>query len=424
MKTTRIVIGALLLGLSLSACKKSEKEPTPEVDVQAEPAATADITVHVQGDAVLFPMDQAAITPKVSSPVRKFFVQRGSRVHKGELLARLEARDVAAAEEDANGSYQQAHSAYLTATRASVPEDYQKAELDFEQAKTNLEVQQKVFDARQNLFKQGAIPGRDLDTARVNLVQAQSAFNEAQKHFESAKAVTREEAMRNAEGQLKSAQGKLRGAQAAVSYTEIRSPIDGVVTERPYYEGEMAVAGTPLITVMEISSLLAKSHLPQTEAQQLKIGSPAAVTIAGIDKPIEGKVTLVSPALDPGSTTMEVWIKIPNQDGALKPGTAARVSIAAETIKNALAVPVSAVLKDDEGKNFVMVVEGGKAKKHEVTTGVSNGDDIQVSSGIKAGDQVITTGAYGLDDNTKVKIVSGDEKKEDSETNRKSGDKD
>jgi HlyD family secretion protein len=395
------------------------------VEVQAEAAATADITQHVEGDAVLFPLDQAAITPKISSPVRKFLVQRGARVHRGQLLAQLENRDMAAAAEDASGSYQQAQSAYQTATKASLPEDYQKAELDFAQAKTNLDVQQKIFDARQTLLTQGAIPGRDLDTARLNLVQAQAQFDQARKHFEGAKAVTRGEALKNAEGQLKSAHGKFQSAQASVSYSEIRSPIDGVVTDRPFFAGEMAAAGTPLITVMETASLLAKSHLPQGEAQKLKVGAAATVTVAGVEKPVEGKVTLISPALDTGSTTVEVWVKVDNKSGVLKPGTSARVSIAAETVKGAIVVPASSILKDDAGKISVMVVEKGAAKKREVTTGIADGDDIQIVSGVKAGEQVITTGAYGLDDGTKVKVVVADEKKDEpAAVDMKSGEKD
>jgi HlyD family secretion protein len=414
-------LGMLMVALLLAACKKEEKEPTPEVTVQTQAAAAKEITQHVEGDAVLFPLDQAAITPKISAPVRQFFVQRGAKVHRGELLARLESRDVAGAAEDASGAYQQAQSAYLTATRASVPEDYQKAELDYEQAKTSLDVQQKIFDARQNLFKQGAIPGRDLDTARVNLVQAQGQFNEASKHLESVKAVTREQALKNAEGQLKSAQGKLKQAQASVSYTEIRSPIEGVVTERPYFAGEIAQAGNPLITVMDTSSLLAKAHLPQEQAQGLKIGADAEIKVSGMEKPIGGKVTLVSPALDTGSTTVEVWVKVPNKDGALKPGTAARVAIASETVKNAIVVPQSAILKDESGKTSVMVVDAGSAKKREVNTGITDGENVQVVSGLKPGEQVITVGAYGLDDGTKVKIGSAEDAEKPGE--KKSGDK-
>ena len=105
-QSKRRVLGcALAFSLSMMACKKDEKQPAPEVEVQAEAAATADITQHVEGDAVLFPLDQAAITPKISSPVRKFLVQRGVRVHRGQLLAQLENRDMAAAAEDASGSY-------------------------------------------------------------------------------------------------------------------------------------------------------------------------------------------------------------------------------------------------------------------------------------------------------------------------------
>jgi multidrug efflux pump subunit AcrA (membrane-fusion protein) len=424
-RSTRLFFAcALALSLASVACNKAEKDPTPEVEVQAEAAATGDITLHVEGDAVLFPVDQAAITPKISAPVRKFFVQRGARVHRGQLLARLESRDVNAAAEDASGSFQQARSAYLTATRASVPEDYQKAELDFEQAKTNLDVQQKIFDARQTLFTQGAIPGRDLDTARLNLVQAQSQYNEANKHLELAKAVTRDEAIKNAEGQLKSAQGKLRGAEASVSYTEIRSPINGVVTERPFFEGEMASAGAPLITVMETSTLLAKAHLPQAQAQALKLGAAAKVSVTGIEKPVEGKVTLISPALDTGSTTVEVWVRVENKNGELKPGTAARVSIAADTVSNTIVIPASAVLKDDAGKNSVMIVQSSTAKKREVETGIRDGEDIQITNGVKAGEQVITVGAYGLDDGTKVKVVAAGEKKDEPAASEKPGSKD
>ena len=413
------LFGSMLAGLLFlsMACSKTGKEPTPEVQVQAEAAKTADITQHISGDAVLYPLEQAAITPKVSSPVRRFFVQRGTKVRRGQLLARLESRDLAAAAEDASGAYQQAHSAYLTATKASVPEDYQKAELDFEQAKTNLDVQQKIFDSRQDLFKQGAIPGRDLDTARLNLVQAQNQFNEAQKHLDSAKAITREQAIKNAEGQLKSAQGKLQGAEASVSYTEIRSPIDGVVTDRPYFPGEMVQAGSPLLTIMNTSALLAKAHLPQVEAQTFKVGSVATVSVSGVENALEGKVTLVSPALDPGSTTVEVWIRIENKSGDLKPGTAAKVSISGGTKTSVVTVPVSAVLKDDAGTSMVMVIENSVAKKHQVTTGISDGSEIEITGGVRAGEQVITTGAYGLDEGTKVKVGAGGEE-------QKSGDKD
>ena len=361
---------AVALCVVLSGCNKAEKEPAPEVEVQAQAVATGDITLHVTGDAVLFPLDQAAIVPKVVAPVSKFYVQRGAKVHRGQLLARLENRDVSAAALDASGGYQQALATYRTSTQASVPEDYQKAELDYEQARTNLDVQQKIFDARQELFKQGAIPGRDLDTARLNLVQAQSQFDQANKHLQSAKAVTRDEAIKNAEGQLQSAKGKLHAAEASVSYTEIRSPIDGVVTDRPFYAGETAPAGAALITVMQTATLLAKSHLAQGQAQQLKLGTAADVTVTGVEKPVTGRSSSSVLHSIQGAQRLRCGYAWRTARRTQARDCSAGGDCRRDGAQRPHGGPASSVLKDDTGKTSVMVVEKGAAKKHEVTTGI------------------------------------------------------
>jgi multidrug resistance efflux pump len=126
----------------------------------------------------------------------------------------LENRDLTAVELDNKGAYEQAQAAYATATKASVPEDYQKAEQDVAQTKANLDLQQSIYTARKSLFAQGAIPGRDLDTATAALVQAQAAYDIAAQHLASQKSVTREAAIQSAKGQLLSAEGKYQGAQA------------------------------------------------------------------------------------------------------------------------------------------------------------------------------------------------------------------
>jgi RND family efflux transporter MFP subunit len=337
--------------------------------------------------------------------VRKFYVQRGARVKAGELLATLENSDLAASAMDNKGAYMAAQAAFATATKAQVPEDTLKAESDFAQAKANLQLNQSIVESRKQLFAEGAIPGRDLDTAQAALVQAQAAYDAAAKHLESVQSVTQAAAVQSAQGQLTSAEGKLKGAEAQVNYSEIRSPIDGVVTERPLFAGETASAGTPVITVMETRSLIAKTHMAQSQAQQLKVGSEAEVNVPGISDPVPGKVMLVSPALDPGSTTVEVWIKLDNKAGSLKVGTAVKVSVTGATVANTLKIPSSAVLTADDGSKSVMVVgTDGAAHRKPVTLGITDGEDVQVLSGVSPSDQVITSGSYGLDDGTKVKV--------------------
>ena len=147
-----------------------------------------------------------------------------------------------------------------------MPEDVLKAESDFAQAKANLDLNQSIVKSRKQLFAEGAIPGRDLDTAQAALVQAQAVYDAAKQHLDAVHSVSREAALKAAQGQLTSAEGKYKGAQAQVDYSEIRSPIDGVVTDRPLFAGETAAAGAPLITVMDTSALLAKTHIAENLA--------------------------------------------------------------------------------------------------------------------------------------------------------------
>jgi RND family efflux transporter MFP subunit len=224
------------------------------------------------------------------------------------------------------------------------------------------------------------------------------------------KKVSQKATLEQAEGQLSSAKGKYMAAEAQVSYSEIRSPIAGVVTDRPLFPGETATSGSSLVTVMDTSSLLAKVHLSQTATQRLSVGDEATVVIPGTDAPVPAKISLISPALDPGSTTVEVWLRVENGSGKYKAGTPVRTSITSRTVPKAVKVPMSAVLTGQDGSKSVMVVGAdGAAHKTAVEVGINDGEDIQITRGLKGSETVITTGAYGLDDGTKVKVGKADQ---------------
>jgi multidrug efflux pump subunit AcrA (membrane-fusion protein) len=386
---------------------KGDKEPTVTVQVAAVEKTTIQHTINTQ--AILFPRQQAAIVPKISAPVQKFLVKRGSPVRQGQLLAVLENRDLSAAAQENKGSYAQAQAAYETTTAASLPEEIQKAEADAQQAQQVLDAQEKVFQSRQQLFEQGALPRKELDQSRVDITLARNQHAIAKKHLEALMAIGRQQALKSAAGQLESAKGKYLGAQAQLSYSEIRSPIDGVVTDRPLYPGEMAAAGIALLTVMDISSVIAKAHIPQNDAAALKIGDKGTMTVPGIEEPIEGNVTIVSPALDPNSSTVEIWLEAKNPKHALKPGTSVQLALTAQTVKDALVVPANSVLTTPEGATAVMLAgSDGRAHQKAVKLGIRNGDDVQILEGVTASDKVVASGAYGLPDNTKIKIEAAE----------------
>ena len=400
----RAAVAIALALVFLSGCKK-EEAPAVLVTVQAEHPEQGPIAEQISADAMLAPVAQAAIVPKIAAPVKKFYVQRGQKVRAGELLATLENADLVAAAMDNKGSLQTAQATFATTTKAQVPEDTLKAESDLAQAKANLDLNRSIVKSRRQLFAEGAIPGRDLDTAEAALVQTQAAYDAAANHLESLRAVSRAAALQAAQGQLTSAEGKYKGAQAQVDFSEIRSPIDGVVTDRPLFAGETPAAGAPLITVMDTSSFLAKAHIAAGLAQQMKFGDTAQVRIPGADDPVPAKVSMISPALDPGSTTIEVWLKIENRSGSFKAGSPVKVIIRGRSVAQALKIPDSAVVTADDGSKSVMVVgSDGAAHRKPVTLGIDDGTDVQVLTGVAPGDLVITGGAYALDEGTKVKI--------------------
>ncbi len=386
---------------------KGDQEPTVTVQVSAVEKTTIQHTISAQ--AILFPRQQAAIVPKISAPVKKFLVKRGSPVREGQLLAVLENRDLSAAAQENKGSYDQAQAAYETTTAAGLPEEIRKAEADAQQSQQALDAQEKVYESRQVLFDQGALPRKELDQSRVDVTQARNQAAIAKKHLDTLNAIGKQLELKSAASQLESAKGKYLGAEAQLSYSEIRSPMGGVITDRPLYPGEMAAAGTPLLTVMDISSVIAKAHIPQNDAAVLKVGDKGTMTVPGIEEPIEGKVTVVSPALDPNSTTVEVWFEAKNPKHTLKPGTSVQLSLTAQTVKDALVVPANAVITTPDGSPAVLVAgSDGRAHQKAVKLGIRNGDDVQILDGLTQSDKVVATGAYGLPDKTKIKIEAAE----------------
>ena len=416
-----VTIPLAVLGvLASTGCSKPEAEPEPVVSAQIVQALRGEIHLKVEAQAILFPIFQSTLVPKISAPVRKFYVDRGSRVHRGQLLAVLENRDLAAAVEEGQGAYEEAQAGYKITTVAGLPEELRKAEHDATAAKQLLDAEEKVYQSRQDLFKQGALPRKELDQSGVSYIQAKNQYDIAQRHLEALQTMGNEQAQKAASGQLAAAHGKQHGAEAQLSYSEIRSPIDGLITDRPIYPGEMAQAGTPLLTVMDISKVVARPHMAVGDAAQIHVGNSATLTVPGEGDPVPAKVTVVSPALDPNSTTVEIWVQAVNKKKKLKPGSSVQVSILADDVKDAVVVPAAAVLTDAEGKSEVMVVDGANvATRRDVTTGVREGNDVQIVSGLQAGERLIGDGAYGLPDKTKVQPEAAAAEEHDAKGNDK-----
>lgn len=396
-----------LLGICVAFAGCSSRE-APEAEtiipVQVANAQLGTVVRTIAAEGILFPLTQSAVMPKISAPVREFYINRGDHVRKGQLLAVLENSDLTAAAVENKGLYKQAEAAYESTTAASLPEEVERAKSDLQSARQALDAAEKLYESRQELYREGAIARRLVDEANVAFVQAKSQHDIASKHLEALQKVGRQAQVNNAEGQLEAAKGRYQGAEAQLQYSRITSPIDGVVADRPLYAGEMANPGSPLLTIMDITKVTARTNVPTGQLKYLKVGNSS--TISGPDGlSYPARVTVLSPAVDPNSTTAEVWVTTGNPKERLRPGETVRVTIETEKVDNATVIPIAALLPSKEGSDVVMVVDADlRAHERRIQIGIREADRVQVLEGLQPGEKVITVGALGLEENARVLI--------------------
>lgn len=403
--------------LATSGCSKKEEEPAAEVaPVRVTSVTQQNIRRLVTGDGVLYPIDQASVVPNISKAVQKFMVNRGDHVKAGQLLAVLEHADLTAAVNNAKGQLDQAEANYRSIASAQVPEAVTKARTDVEAAQAQVDAARKLLESRRKLFEEGALARRLVDEAQVAAAQAGAQLESAQEHSRTLQNVGRQEQVKTAAAQVESARAQVEAARAQLAYSEIHSPIGGVVSDRPLYAGEMANAGAPLLTVVNISRVMARVNVAQGQAATVKVGQAAVLSNIETGQQANGTVKVVSPAADPASTTVQVWVEVPNPGEALKPGTGVHAVIVTELIRNASVVPAAAILPGEEGGTSVLTVSADStAHRRKVEVGVREGDKVQLLTGVGPGEEVVISGGVGVDDKGKVKVMQEPEEADDEE---------
>ena len=419
----RIAVVTLALA-SLIACRhKAEEETAPVVTVDVAPVLLSQIQRTIRADALLYPKQQAAIIPKIAAPIRKVDVQRGARVRAGQLLLELENSDLAGAAVEGRAAAEQAEATYEQTSKATVPEEVQKAELDMQAAKDAMDGQQAVLTSREQLYKEGAIAQKDVNEARTNFSQARTQYETARKRVEDLRSFARDQELKAAVAQRDAARGRRQSAEAQLGYSRLTSPIDGVVTDLPYYAGETPASGQPVITVMDTSQVIARTHVSQADAAELAVGNEANLLGPG-GASIPGKVVQISPALDASNTTVEVWVQAANPSGSLRPGSSMKIEMIARTVPNALVIPQAAVVTSPSGATFAMVIDKDNVPhRRKIAVGIRDSGKVQITDGLESGQRVATTGAFELfklaDEvlkKTKVQIAPAKEEEEPEET--------
>src|ERR1700722_102349 len=414
-----VMISLVAVSCGKTAEKAAEGEaPTP---VLVEAAVQGAVDYMVTADAILYPINQANVTPKIRPPVKRMLVNRGDHVRAGQVLAELESGDLAAAANESNSQYQQAQASYQNISGATMAQDKNQAQADVAVAQAVVDAAQKLYDNRVALQKEGALAQKLVDDAKVSLAQARGQLETSQRHLQALNQVSQRETIRGAQAATNAAKAHYDAAEVQLSYAQIRSPISGIVADRSVYAGEMPASGSPIISIVDISQVVARANVPVKEASMIRVGRPARIT--GPEGDLAGKVTVVSPSVDPSTTTVEVWVQVANPGEKLKPGASVRVAIIADTIQNTIVIPASALLNADDGGQKVMVItKDSTAHERRVSVGVRQGARVQIVSGLQEGEQVVTSGGLGLDDKAKVTIQQPKPEEDEDEDADKGGD--
>jgi HlyD family secretion protein len=407
MKTAILALTLLLLA---NGCAQPEAvEPEVVVQVKTEAARSEDIQVTVSAPASVFPRSEARVTSPLTAPIERLEVQKGDVVHKGQPLAHLMRSDIEAQRAEAAAQVADAEATLEKVTAGTLPGDIERAQGQVENAAAALAEAQKVYESRQALFKEGAIPERELLISKTQFDQARTAHRVAGKSLELLQKRSSEQDTLIAQSRLRQAQARLSYIETQLDYAEVRSPFDGAITEQFLYPGDMAKPDAPIFTVMDLSVAVARGQFPENQAGGFREGQ--SCSFEGLDTPGErftGKTTVINKAIDPMRRTVEVWCEIANRTSSLKAGAFGQLNVVTETRHNATTVPLAAVQFEEGTRQGVVWEIGGDGLAHErkVTTANVSGGRVEIVSGLKAGANVVIEGGYGLAEGIKVRTAA------------------
>lgn len=338
--------------------------------VDTAPATRQEVIDYVMVVGNLIGEATVDVSPRLNGRIESIAVRLGDRVAKGQVIARMDDRDVKEQVKQAEAS--------LELSRATA----RQREFDMKASLT-------TFDRQKNLYD------RQLQTKQT-LEDAEARYNASAAQVDVAKA------------QVMQTQARLDELKVTLSNTVIQSPVDGFVGKRTLDPGAFAGANTPIVSVVDISSVRLIANLVEKDFRRVVPGVEAMVEVDAFpDETFGGKVSRVSPVFDAATRTAGLEIEVPNPGYRLKPGMYARVRLTVDRRPNALTVPRNAVV-DSEGKRGVFLVDDGNiARFNIVRTGLQDGEKVEILEGLNDGQLVVTTGAIALRSGDRVQVATG-----------------
>lgn len=412
IKLTLIVLLSLWAGVALLACGRSNGQPnsngasaSPQpavIDVSTTAAISRQLPRYFEATGSLAADVQTDVQPQTSGKIVAVGVDMGSAVRKGQMLVRLEATDYKLRIEQAVAQLENAKAAVKQAEEKiglRPGQQFDAARVaDVSAARANYDLAESNFQRAQKLVESG-------DVSRADYDQRKSQRDSLRQVYESAIAQARQNyaAVLVARTNVTNAQTQVDLAQRNLSYTVVAAPIDGFVLERPVDVGAYVSTTTKIATIVKTNPLWIRIDIPEQAVPQIKKGQPVSLTTSSWpDRSFSGHVVRISPQVTPTSRTLTVEAEIDNGSGLLKPGQFATVRILLPQSEAAVLVPQRA-LRTISGATYAFVIKNGHAEQRLVQSGQTEGDLIEIKSGVAENEVVATSNVDQLSDGMAIK---------------------
>ncbi|MET0690450.1 MAG: efflux RND transporter periplasmic adaptor subunit [Candidatus Binatia bacterium] len=349
---------------------------TPVRQVRVIPAAEAETARLVSASGTLAAEEQIILGTKVIGRLGEISVDLGSRVTKGQAIARIDQSDYRLRVDQAEAALQQAR------VRLGLPPAGNSEKVDIEQTATVRQAAAVLKDAHLThdrmveLWERKFIARAELDTAVSQLAVAEGRYQDAI------------EEVRNRQAVMVKRRSELEIARQQLADTVITSPFDGAVSERQASVGQYLPAGAPVVTLVRTDPLRLRLAVPEREAGLVRIGQSVDLTVEGDPNKYQGRVARLSPSIAENNRTLMIEAEVPNLRGNLRPGSFAKADILVEAGQRIVTVPLNAIVTF-AGIEKVLTVAKNSAVEKRVHTGRRLDNQVEILDGISVGEPVI-----------------------------------
>jgi len=401
--------GLLLLATSCGGSKanvrKDETNTSTQpvaVEVTTAPAIMRELPRFFEATGSFTGDEQTDVSPSIAGKVVAIGVEMGSYVRRGQTIVRLDDVDLKLRVQQAQAQLDQAKAGLRQAEEKVGIRPGQSFDLnrlpDVANARVALDLAEKNLRRSEKLIESG-------DISRSVYDQQKAQRDQLKEQYEAALSLARQNyaAVMTARANVANAESQLNLARRSLSYANVYSPIDGYVADRPADLGEYVSTTTKVATVVRINPLRVRIDIPEQAIPVVNVGQSVSVTTsAWPDRNFSGRIARISPNVTPTSRTLTVEAEVENGSGVLKPGQFATVRILESRAAPATLVPARAV-RTESGVNRVFVIKDGHAQERLVQLGQTEGDLVEIKSGVAASENVATSNIEQLSDGMAVR---------------------